>query len=78
LNKSLLDADHGQIANLIKYVAGKSGKSVVFLDPIELLNLARIVSTKCLKNCQIDGILVSGVSFWRETKTQPSLSKKLD
>jgi putative transposase len=33
LNKSLLDAAHGQFANVIKYVARKLGKSVVFLDP---------------------------------------------
>ena len=33
MNKSLLDAAHGQIANAIKYVAGKLGKSVVFVDP---------------------------------------------
>jgi putative transposase len=33
LNKSLLDAAHGQFAKVIKYVAGKLGKSVVFLDP---------------------------------------------
>jgi transposase len=33
LNKSLLDAARGQMANVIKYIAGKLGKSVVFLDP---------------------------------------------
>ena len=33
LNKSMLDAAHGQFTTVIKYVAGKLGKSVVFLDP---------------------------------------------
>ncbi|MEG3923687.1 MULTISPECIES: transposase [unclassified Microcoleus] len=33
LNKSMLDAAHGQFATVIKYVAGKLGKSVVFVDP---------------------------------------------
>jgi len=33
LNKSMLDAAHGQFTTVIKYVAGKLGKSVVFVDP---------------------------------------------
>ena len=33
LNKSILDAAQGQFTTVIKYVAGKLGKSVVFLDP---------------------------------------------
>ncbi|MEG4290924.1 hypothetical protein Q5692_20840 [Microcoleus sp. C2C3] len=33
LNRSMLDADRGQFTTVIKYVAGKLGKSVVFLDP---------------------------------------------
>jgi len=33
LNKSILDAAHGQFTTVIKYVVGKLGKSVVFLDP---------------------------------------------
>jgi len=33
LNKSMLDAAHGQFAAVIKYVAWKLGKSVVFVDP---------------------------------------------
>jgi len=33
VNKSMLDADRGQFTTVIKYVAGKLGKSVVFLDP---------------------------------------------
>jgi putative transposase len=33
LNKSLLDAAHGQFANVIKYVAGNLGKNVRFVDP---------------------------------------------
>ena len=33
LNKPLLDATHGQFANVIKYVAGKLGKNVRFVDP---------------------------------------------
>jgi putative transposase len=32
LNKSLLDATHGQFANVIKYVAGKLGKNVRYFD----------------------------------------------
>ena len=33
LNKSMLDAAHGHFTTIIKYVTGKFGKSVVFLDP---------------------------------------------
>jgi len=33
LNKSILDAAQGQFTTFIKYVAGKLGKSVVFVDP---------------------------------------------
>ena len=33
LNKSMLDVAHGQFTTVIKYVAGKLGKSVVFVDP---------------------------------------------
>jgi putative transposase len=32
-NKSILDAAQGQFTTVIKYVAGKLGKSVVFVDP---------------------------------------------
>jgi len=33
LNKSILDAAQGQFTTVIKYVVGKLGKSVVFVDP---------------------------------------------
>ncbi|WP_445248621.1 RNA-guided endonuclease InsQ/TnpB family protein [Microcoleus sp. OTE_8_concoct_300] len=33
LNKSILDAAQGQFTTVIKYVAGKLGKSVLFVDP---------------------------------------------
>ncbi|MFB8797080.1 MAG: transposase [Microcoleus sp.] len=33
LNKSMLDAAHGQFAVALKYVAWKLGKSVLFVDP---------------------------------------------
>lgn len=33
LNKSMLDAAHGQFATVLKYVAWKLGKSVLFIDP---------------------------------------------
>ncbi|MGB3264963.1 MAG: transposase, partial [Microcoleus sp.] len=33
LNKSMLDAAHGQFANILKYVAWKLGKNVLFVDP---------------------------------------------
>jgi len=33
LNKSILDVAQGQFTTVLKYVAGKLGKSVVFLDP---------------------------------------------
>ena len=33
LNKSILDAAQGQFTTVIKYVAGKLDKSVVFVDP---------------------------------------------
>jgi hypothetical protein len=45
------------------------------LTPRELLKIAGIVSTKCLKNCQIDGILVSVVSLWIEKKSANPLKK---
>jgi len=35
VNKSMLDAARGQFTTVIKYVAGKLGKSVVFVDPKE-------------------------------------------
>jgi putative transposase len=33
LNKSMLDAAHGQFANVLKYIAWKLGKNVLFVDP---------------------------------------------
>ncbi|MEG3969776.1 transposase [Microcoleus sp. T2B6] len=33
LNKSMLDAAHGQFATVLKYVSWKLGKSVLFVDP---------------------------------------------
>ena len=33
LNKSMLDAAHGQFASVLKYVAWKLGKTVLFIDP---------------------------------------------
>jgi putative transposase len=33
LNKSILDVAHGQFTTVVKYVAGKLGKNVVFLGP---------------------------------------------
>jgi putative transposase len=33
LNKSMLDAAHGQFASILKYVAGKLGKNVLFVAP---------------------------------------------
>jgi putative transposase len=33
LNKSMLDASHGQFATVLKYGAWKLGKSVLFVDP---------------------------------------------
>jgi putative transposase len=33
LNKSILDAAQGQFTTVLKYVAGKLGKSVIFVDP---------------------------------------------
>ncbi|WP_293343140.1 transposase [Microcoleus sp. CAWBG58] len=33
LNKSMLDAAHGQFASVLKYVAWKLGKNVLFVDP---------------------------------------------
>ena len=43
----------------------------------EILHRVGIVSTKCLKNGQIDGIPVSVGSPWSERKIQPNLSKEL-
>ncbi|MEG4515822.1 transposase [Microcoleus sp. AT9b-C5] len=33
LNKSMLDAAHGKFASVLKYIAWKLGKSVLFIDP---------------------------------------------
>ena len=68
LNKSMLDAAHGQFTTVIKYVAGSWVKALYSLTPRELLKIAGIVSTKCLKNCQTDGILVSVANLWIETQ----------
>ena len=71
MNKSLLDAAHGQFANVIKYVLASWEKMLDLLTPKELLNIAGIVSTKCLKNGKIDGIPVSvGVLGAREKFSQ--------
>jgi hypothetical protein len=47
------------------------------LTPREILNRVGIVSIKCLKNGQIDGIIVSVGSSVSERKIQPNLSKEL-
>jgi len=67
----------GQFTTVLKYVAGKLGKSVVFLDPKGTSQSVEIVSRKCLKNGQIDGIPVRVGSPWLERKIQPNLSKDL-
>ena len=56
---------------------GNEVKALYFLTPRELLNGVGIVSRKCLKNGQIDGIPVSVGSPWLERKSQPNLSKEL-
>jgi len=56
---------------------GNEVKALYSLTPRELLNRAGIVSSKCLKNGQIDGIPVSVGSPWSERKIQPNLSKEL-
>jgi hypothetical protein len=56
---------------------GNEVKALYSLTPREILNRVRIVSRKCLKNGQIDGILVSAGSPWSESKIQPNLSKEL-
>ena len=33
LNKSMIDAAHGQFANVLRYVAWKLGKNVLFVNP---------------------------------------------
>jgi hypothetical protein len=53
------------------------GKALYSLTPRELLNRVGIVSRKCLKNGQIDGIPVRVGSPWLERKMQPNLSKDL-
>ncbi len=63
LNKSMLDAAHGQFANILKYVAWKLGKNVLFVDPKGLLNIVGIASTKSRKNYRSGGILVSVASL---------------
>ena len=56
---------------------GNELKALYFLTPREFLNRVRMVSTKCLKNGQIDGIAVSVGSPWLDRKIQPNLSKDL-
>ena len=56
---------------------GNEVKALYFLTPREFLNGVEIVSTKCLKNGQIDGIAVSVGSPWLDRKIQPNLSKDL-
>ena len=56
---------------------GNEVKALYSLTPRELLNRVGIVSRKCLKNGQIDGIPVRVGSPWLERKIQPNLSKDL-
>jgi hypothetical protein len=56
---------------------GNEVKALYSLTPRELLNRVGIVSRKCLKNGQTDGIPVSVGSRWSERKIQPNLSKEL-
>ena len=53
---------------LSNMLLGSRVKALYSLTPRELLNIAGIVSTKCLKNCQTDGILVRVANLWIETK----------
>lgn len=53
---------------LSNMLLGSWVKALYSLTPREVLNIAGIVSTKCLKNCQIDGIVVCVANLWRETK----------
>jgi hypothetical protein len=56
---------------------GNEVKALYSLTPREIINRVGIISTKCLKNGQIDGIAVSVGSPWIERKIQPNLSKEL-
>ena len=56
---------------------GNEVKALYFLTPREILNWVGIISTKCLKNGQMDGIPVSVGSPWSERKIQPNLLKEL-
>jgi hypothetical protein len=56
---------------------GNEVKAWYSLTPRELLNRVGIVSRKCLKNGQIEGIPVRVGSPWLERKIQPNLSKDL-
>jgi len=62
---------------LSNMLLGSWARMLDLLTPKELLNIAIIASTKCLKNGQIDGIAVSVGSPWSESKIQPNLSKEL-
>jgi hypothetical protein len=66
--------------NLLRYSnrsLGNEVKALYSLTPREILNRVGIVSRKCLKNGQIDGIIVSVGSSVSERKIQPNLSKEL-
>jgi hypothetical protein len=66
--------------NLLRWLnmlLGNEVKALYSLTPMELLNRVGIVSRKCLKNGQVDGIPVSVGSPWLERKIQQNLSKDL-
>jgi len=56
---------------------GNEVKALYSLTPREIINRVGIVSKKCLKNGQMDGIPVCVGSSWSERKIQPNLSKEL-
>jgi hypothetical protein len=73
----MLDAAHGQFAAVLKYVAWKLGKSLLFVDQKGTSQHSGIASTNSLKNYRSDGIIVTAENLWFEMKTQPNLSKRL-
>jgi putative transposase len=64
LNKSMLDAAHGQFAVAIKYVAWKLGKSVLFVDPKGTSQHFWNCLNKVPKELSDRWLIVSAASLW--------------
>jgi transposase len=69
---TLTDAAKGQFATVIKYVAGKLGKSVIFVDPKGTSQHCWNCLNKVPKELSDRWLIVNVGSLWIEMKIQPS------